>query len=73
MLELGALLGALLAGAFADRYSRRQSIFAACGTSLHLTTVHFPMMLEGIWGINDAEIYLSYLRVNGFGRLSRSV
>lgn len=31
MLELGALVGALLAGMLADRYSRRQSIFSACG------------------------------------------
>ncbi|THU90675.1 general substrate transporter [Dendrothele bispora CBS 962.96] len=30
ILELGALIGALLAGMFADRYSRRQAIFTAC-------------------------------------------
>ncbi|RDB24830.1 putative glucose transporter rco-3 [Hypsizygus marmoreus] len=30
VLELGALLGALAAGTFADRYSRRHSICAAC-------------------------------------------
>ncbi|KAL1741738.1 general substrate transporter [Schizophyllum fasciatum] len=30
VLELGALVGALAAGALADRFSRRQSIFAAC-------------------------------------------
>ncbi|KAI0645161.1 general substrate transporter [Trametes meyenii] len=30
MLELGSLLGALVAGALADRFSRRQSIFSAC-------------------------------------------
>ncbi|OSC97300.1 general substrate transporter [Trametes coccinea BRFM310] len=30
MLELGSLLGALIAGILADKYSRRQSIFAAC-------------------------------------------
>jgi len=30
MLELGALAGALLAGTFADRYSRKVSIFSAC-------------------------------------------
>ncbi|KAI0629434.1 general substrate transporter [Trametes polyzona] len=29
-LELGSLLGALTAGTLADKYSRRQSIFAAC-------------------------------------------
>ncbi|PFH45733.1 hypothetical protein AMATHDRAFT_71174 [Amanita thiersii Skay4041] len=29
-LELGALIGALCAGIFADRYSRRHSIFVAC-------------------------------------------
>ena len=33
MLELGALVGALLAGVLADRYSRKHSFFAACGTS----------------------------------------
>ncbi|KAI8978293.1 general substrate transporter [Trametes punicea] len=30
MLELGSLAGALTAGIFADKYSRRQSIFSAC-------------------------------------------
>ena len=34
MLELGALVGALLAGTLADRYSRRQAIFTACGEYL---------------------------------------
>ena len=36
VLELGALTGALMAGVFADRYSRRQSIFSACRKRLHL-------------------------------------
>ena len=31
VLELGALIGALAAGVYADRYSRAQSIVAACG------------------------------------------
>ena len=31
MLELGSLAGALTAGVLADRFSRRQSILAACG------------------------------------------
>lgn len=35
VLELGALFGALIAGTFADRYSRRQSIFVSCGTDYH--------------------------------------
>lgn len=35
VLELGALFGALTAGTLADRYSRRQSIFFACGTNYH--------------------------------------
>lgn len=39
MLEMGALLGALLAGVLADRYSRNRSILVACGES----TIH-------IWG-----------------------
>ena len=30
MLEMGALLGALLAGALADRYSRKRSLLVAC-------------------------------------------
>ena len=30
ILELGALLGALSAGIYADRYSRRHTIFVAC-------------------------------------------
>ncbi len=34
MLELGALAGALLAGTFADRYSRKISIFSACGKTV---------------------------------------
>ena len=33
VLELGALFGALSAGIFADRYSRRYSMFLACGMS----------------------------------------
>ena len=32
MLELGALVGALLAGVLADRYPRKHSFFTACGT-----------------------------------------
>ena len=35
-LELGALLGALLAGVYADRYSRGQAIVWACGESITL-------------------------------------
>lgn len=31
VLELGSLVGALMAGVFADKYTRRQSIFTACG------------------------------------------
>ena len=34
VLELGALMGALIAGFYADRYSRRHSIVIACGTCL---------------------------------------
>lgn len=34
LLELGALFGALAAGALADRLSRRMSICCACGESL---------------------------------------
>jgi len=34
VLELGALVGALLAGVYADRYSRRHSIVAACSKLL---------------------------------------
>ena len=34
VLELGALLGALLAGVYADRYSRGQAIVWACGESI---------------------------------------
>lgn len=33
MLELGALMGALLAGVLADKYSRKQSFFVACSKS----------------------------------------
>lgn len=33
VLELGALMGALIAGIYADRYSRRHSIVVACSTS----------------------------------------
>ena len=36
MLELGSLLGAFIAGTFADRFSRRQSIVVACGGQNHL-------------------------------------
>jgi MFS family permease len=35
VLELGALMGALVAGVYADRYSRRHSIVVACSTLLH--------------------------------------
>lgn len=31
MLELGSLLGAIITGMFADRFSRRQAIIFACG------------------------------------------
>ena len=31
ILELGALLGAIIAGVYADGYSRQKSIAAACG------------------------------------------
>lgn len=40
VLELGALFGALSAGVLADRYSRRQSIFAACGERMPLFHVN---------------------------------
>ena len=33
VLELGALMGALIAGVYADRYSRRHSILLAASTS----------------------------------------
>ena len=46
MLELGALLGALLAGTFTDRYSRRHSIFAACGMSIVLYSFFFIVDLR---------------------------
>ena len=47
VLELGALFGALAAGTLADRYSRRHSIFLACGMHfpfqyLHLTYIFCP-------------------------------
>ena len=38
-LELGALLGALLAGVYADRYSRGQAIVWACGESNYTLSI----------------------------------
>lgn len=35
VLELGALMGALVAGVYADRYSRQHSIVAASSTLLY--------------------------------------
>ena len=40
MLEMGALLGALLAGALADRFSRKRSLLVAC--SKYPSVVLFP-------------------------------
>jgi hypothetical protein len=37
VLELGALMGALIAGVYADHYSRRHSIVLASGTSFLFT------------------------------------
>ena len=37
VLELGALFGALICGILADRFSRRHSIFVACGMSVSHT------------------------------------
>ena len=45
MLELGALLGALLAGTFTDRYSRRHSIFAACGMLIVSYSFLYPLFI----------------------------
>ena len=39
VLELGALIGALIAGVYADHYSRRRSIVFACSTSVFLNDV----------------------------------
>lgn len=43
MLELGALGGALLAGTFADRYSRKASIFSACGKTISYSSTNFAV------------------------------
>ena len=40
VLELGALFGALASGILADRFSRRHSIFFACGMPVYQCTVH---------------------------------
>jgi hypothetical protein len=42
VLELGALMGALIAGVYADRYSRRHSIVIASSTSFLLKDVKTP-------------------------------
>jgi len=48
VLELGALIGALFAGIFADRYSRRQAIFAACCTR-HISIIPKSHVNEAQW------------------------
>ncbi|THG95542.1 hypothetical protein EW145_g7939 [Phellinidium pouzarii] len=52
MLELGALVGALLAGMFADRHSRKRSILTACvifcvGSTLQCTAQHLRDLIAG--------------------------
>jgi hypothetical protein len=51
-LELGALLGALLAGVYADRYSRGQAIVWACGESI---TPH-PLLFANNF-LTSSDIY----------------
>ncbi|KAL5531871.1 hypothetical protein ACEPAF_5434 [Sanghuangporus sanghuang] len=52
MLEMGALLGALIAGIFADRYSRRQAILTACfafavGSALQCAADSLTVLITG--------------------------
>ena len=78
MLELGALVGALLAGVLADRFSRKTSILVACGESTFYSGFGFcavSMMFEA-FGFSRgapciAENYLSYLRAGRFGGYAR--
>lgn len=51
MLELGSLIGALIAGIFADRFSRRQAIMLACGKSQSFPfAMTMKYSVDFLWG-----------------------
>ena len=53
-LELGSLLGALTAGTLADKYSRRQSIFTACGEYPFALARARPDLLSAVFCLGSA-------------------
>lgn len=48
MLELGALVGTLVAGTFTDRYSRQHSIFVSCGKSPYNQTIRRALKIAHV-------------------------
>ena len=64
VLELGALMGALIAGVYADRYSRRHSIVLASSTSF---------LLKDLKPLNHMIFFQSYFVLGPLSNAAPSI